>query len=333
MACRGSYIGLMRHLRISPGGRLANQMIQFMIAKKLQKLVPGLVIHGYDLPRWRLSAPSPAHLRVAGPELTGNLFDVRHVAGLMNAGWIDGAHLTGFSLNMSNFGSREECSELFQPPSESPPGFGKDELVIHVRGEDILTGGHPDYGPLPIQFYVRIVAQTGLRPVFLGQIQEGRYLDEIRRAFPDAQILPARDVLADFQTMRNSKNIVLGLSSFSWLAAWFSDADRIHLPVFGFLNPRQRPDIHCLPVDDSRYSFYLLPVRKWNAGPDDQAALYDQRLPIEPIAAGEAGRLLRRGAWRIAPKRLAKRVLLTAQCARAKWAVGAPGRTGPTGAP
>ncbi len=73
MACRGSYIGLMRHLRISPGGRLANQMIQFMIAKKLQKLVPGLVIHGYDLPRWRLSAPSPEHLRAAGNNSSAHL--------------------------------------------------------------------------------------------------------------------------------------------------------------------------------------------------------------------------------------------------------------------
>lgn len=309
----------MRHLRISPGGRLANQMIQFMIAKKLQKLVPGLVIHGYDMPLWGLTAPTPEGLRVAGPELTGNLFDVRHVAGLMNAGWIDGAHLTGFSLNMSNFGSREECSELFQPASESPPGFGKGELVIHVRGEDILTGGHPDYGPLPIQFYIRLVEQTGLRPVFLGQIQEGRYLDEIRRAFPDAAIIPARDVLTDFQTMRKSKNIVLSLSSFSWLAAWFSDAERILLPVFGFLNPRQRPDIACLPVDDSRYSYYRMPVRRWNAGPADQAALYDDCLAAEPIRAEEVPRMLERAAWRIAPKRLAKRCLLAGQCVRSRW--------------
>lgn len=172
---------------------------------------------------------------------------------------------------------------------------------------------------MPVQFYVRIVEQTGLRPVFLGQIQEGRYLDEIRRAFPDAAIIPARDVLADFQAMRKSKNIVLSLSSFSWLAAWFSDADRIHLPVFGFLNPRQRPDINCLPVGDSRYSFYLLPVRKWNAGPDDQAALYDSSLDVAPICAEEVCLLRTRAAWRIAPKRLAKRGLLTAQCARIRW--------------
>ena len=188
----------MRHLRISPGGRLANQMIQFMIAKRLQKLVPDLAIHGYNMPLWRLSVTSPERLRIAGPELTGNLFDVRHVAGLMNAGWINSAHLTGFSLNMANFGSREECSELFRPATESGSGFGKDELVIHVRGEDILTGGHPDYGPLPVQFYARIVQQTGLRPVFLGQIQEGRYLDEIVRVFPGATIIPARDVLTEF---------------------------------------------------------------------------------------------------------------------------------------
>lgn len=309
----------MKHLRISPGGRLANQMIQFMIAKKLQQLVPGLVIHGYDMPLWQLTAPTPEHLKIAGPILTANLFDIPHVARLMNTGWIDGAHMTGFSLNMSNFGSRQECSALFRPASDNVPGFGKDELVIHVRGEDILTGGHPDYGPLPVHFYSRIVAQTGLRPVFLGQIQAGRYLDELVRTFPEATILPAREVLTDFQTIRKSKNIVLSLSSFSWLAAWFSDADQIHLPVFGFLNPRQRPDIDCLPLGDPRYSYYRMPVRKWNAGPADQAALYDGSLDVAPIRAEEIRLLRTRAAWRIAPKRLAKRGLLAAQCARIRW--------------
>lgn len=309
----------MKHLRISPGGRLANQMIQFMIAKKLQQLVPGLVIHGYDMPLWQLTAPTPEHLKIACPILTGNLFDVRDVARGMNAGWIEGAHLTGFSLNMANFGSREACAALFQPVRDNVSGFGKDELVIHVRGEDILTGGHPDYGPLPLHFYSRIVAQTGLRPVFLGQIQEGRFLDELVRRFPKATILPAREVLTDFQTIRKSKNIVLSLSSFSWLAAWFSNADRIHFPVFGFFNPRQRPDIDCLPVGDPRYSYYLMPVRKWNAGPADQAALYDESLAVTPIAAEEVRSLLARAAWRIAPKRLAKRGLLAVQCARIRW--------------
>lgn len=294
-------------------------MIQFMIAKKLQQLVPDLVVHGYDMPLWHLTEPSPKYLQVAGPVLTANLFDIRHVARLMNAKWIDSVHMTGFSLNMSNFGSREECSALFQPMNDNARGFGKEKLVIHVRGEDILTGGHPDYGPLPIHYYARIIKQTELQPIFLGQIQEGRYLDEIIRAFPQARIIPARDVLTDFQTMRKSKNIALSLSSFSWLAAWFSDADQIHLPVFGFLNPQQRPDIDCLPVSDERYSFYLLPVRKWNAGPCDLAALYDESLTITQINAKDANRLLSRAAWRIAPKRLAKRFLLTAQCAKMHW--------------
>ena len=62
-----------------------------------------------------------------------------------------------------------------------------------------------------------------------------------------------------------------------------------------------------------------MPVRRWNAGPADQAALYDGRLAIDPIRTDDVGRMLGRAAWRIAPKRLAKRVLWGGQCARIRW--------------
>jgi hypothetical protein len=111
-----------------------------------------------------------------------------------------------------------------------------------------------------VAFYQEIVARTGLLPAFMGETQPGVYMNRIREAFPQAVVLPKGDIIRDFETIRQSKNILVSCSTFCWLAAWLSDADQIFLPVNGVLNPRQDTRIDLLPLDDRRYRFYLFPI-------------------------------------------------------------------------
>jgi hypothetical protein len=148
-------------------------------------------------------------------------------------------------------------------------------LVIHVRLEDILVPGrHRGYGPLPLAWYRDLLTRTGLRPVFVGQFGGDRYSQALRRAFPDARILAGGSVLHDFQTIfqtiRNAHNVALGVSTFSWLAAWLGARERVFYPLLGILNPAQEPGINLTPADDPRYEFHLFPHRSWEA---DDAAL------------------------------------------------------------
>jgi hypothetical protein len=70
--------------------------------------------------------------------------------------------------------------------------------------------------------------------------------------------------IEDFQTVAYAKNIVTAISSFSWLAAWLSTtAQRIILPVAGFLDPHQRPEIDLHPTSDCRYEYRKLPLGKF----------------------------------------------------------------------
>jgi hypothetical protein len=64
----------------------------------------------------------------------------------------------------------------------------------------------------------------------------------------------------DFALMRAARHLVVSVSTFSWLAAWLSHAETITIPLTGFYNPAQRPDVNLLPLDDPRYRFYLFPV-------------------------------------------------------------------------
>lgn len=306
----------MKSIRITPIGRLANQMIQLMNARHLQGLVPDSVVHGYDLPAWGLCAPTPGHLMGEAPLLSGILMDIHYAARLMNAGKTNAVHMTWLSIKMNSLVSLDEARALFVPKNDSASGFGKDELVIHVRGEDMLELKHPDYVRLPIAFYQNIVRKTGLRPVFVGQLEEGRYLDAIVKAFSDAVILPPGDPLSDFQTIRKSENIVLGVSTFSWLAAWLSHAKQIHFPVCGLFNPLQKPEVRALFPDDDRYVHYLFPVQRRNKGLSEEHALYDSSIPFEEIGTDRVRQLSGHHAWRVEVKRCAKKWKFAWQCAK-----------------
>lgn len=132
----------------------------------------------------------------------------------------------------------------------------KYEIVFHVRAGDIIGGVHKDYWPLPISYIRRIVNETALDPVFVGELGNDYYSNALVEMFPQARFI-CNSSTSDFETIRNAKNIGLSISTFSWLSAWLSKtATTIHVPVFGLLNPNQRPDINLLPLTDRRFLFH-----------------------------------------------------------------------------
>jgi hypothetical protein len=143
------------------------------------------------------------------------------------------------------------------------PVFDERYLLINIRTGDILDGHvHPfDWYPLtPIGFFEELVAKSGKLPVFMGELDDCLYVRQLKARFPDAVYLPSQGAMRDFDTIRAAKHIVVAISTFSWLAAWLSEAVAIHLPLSGFYNPAHKRDINLLPVNDQRYQFYLFPL-------------------------------------------------------------------------
>lgn len=294
-----------------PRGRLGNQMAQYLVAMRLRQLVGSdLAIFGYNMPEWNLVAPVQEPGGRGGPELTGNLFDLRQVARRMKAGRLERATLSGFGFRLEHFPSSQESRKWFVSPGPAREVLRDDELLINIRAEDILGRGiHPDYGLLPVEYYRALAHKTGLKPVFQGQIEAGPYLDGLLAALPEARVLPSQGAAADFQIIRQARNIVLSLSSYAWIAAWLSEARQIHVPVSGFLNPRQRPDIDLLPVDDARYRFYAFSVRRWNGSASQQDELLRHGSSFREMPAAEVRRIRCGAAWRTAGRRLCKKAI------------------------
>jgi hypothetical protein len=180
----------------------------------------------------------------------------------MRSGEIRRVEWTGFGQRMENFLPAARYQAVFVSPFTQPMGYGPEYLVCPIRAEDILQAPHPDYVLTPVEFYRDVVDMTGLRPVFIGQTHPNAYMDRISAAFPGAIIRgPQRDPLVDFEIIRQSRNSVIGVSTYSWLAAWLSPcAENIYLAVSGLFNPMQKKDVDLLPFGDPRYKFFLFPI-------------------------------------------------------------------------
>ncbi|WP_180952932.1 discoidin domain-containing protein, partial [Acetobacter aceti] len=122
------------------------------------------------------------------------------------------------------------------------------------------------YPILPVAFYKHIVDISGLKPVFVGQLDNPLYVDEIKKVFPKARYIASRGALYDFQLIRSAKNVAISVSTFSWLAAWLSHAENIFYPLAGFLNPALQKAYNQVELftdfastSDERFRFFQMP--------------------------------------------------------------------------
>lgn len=277
-------------IRYRLGGYLGNRMFEVMLAETLAQHVQGSTVTGDPLPQWGIAPPRLAlpqrHVKVGGHRV-----DIPRLAYLMRSGLVDGIETVGLGCRMEllDLGRARSLFPLQHSPGS---GFGDDTLLISIRAAEILGPRHKDYRPLPIAFYARLLEETGLRPVFLGQIGDDAYSAALRARFPQAGFMPSRGPMADFGILRASRHLCVAISTFSWLAAWLSEAETIHLPLAGMFHPKQRPDVDLLPLADARYRFHLLPVHHWTGTPAELDAAMHGAEAGRGITSEEALRLV-----------------------------------------
>lgn len=257
----------MRVIRIRKYGNVGNNMFQYMFCRMLQFKTKDSIVVGYDMPMWNLSRKVteklPLEKIIVGQE---HVVDVERLAVFLNSGTDRLVDFSGIVQRLEYYGPHDLMNSFFnRNDSLSVPQFGSEDLVISVRGSEILSGKvHPGYIPIPLGFYHRVISETHKNPVFVGQIGDDFYSDALRSSFPDARFVPSMGPAIDFEILRSSRHIVLSVSTFAWLAAWMSpDVKTIHMPVLGIYNQNQRPDVDLLPVNDPRYRFYLFPPHVW----------------------------------------------------------------------
>ncbi len=248
-------------VHISPMGNLGNQMIQYMAARAVAQFAGPALLSCVNLPPFGILHPVidgdfPVTKIVTRPRL-----EVDRLAHALATGQLQRVDIRTYAQRIDNFLPAQAYRPAFAVRAgREADGAADDELLCNVRQGDILDGHHPDYVLIPIAFYAELAARTGLRLVFMGQLEASPYIDALRARFPQARFLASLGAAVDFERIRRSRFIVPCVSTFSWLAAWLSDAERIYLPMLGLFNPVQNRDVDLLPVYDPRYVFYQFPA-------------------------------------------------------------------------
>lgn len=258
-------------IHIQPTGGIGNRMIQLMAAISVQNKIPNAVLSNVSMPEWHIQIPSLMQddlnigvnnktIRIgrSSQDLKINVLADQFRSHAWKAIIID-----GYAQHINNFLPYNDYETYFQPSEEinrTVNGFDETYLVCSIRGSEILDGCHRDYVLIPSDFYIDLVKNTGLKPIFYGQIEDNPYCLDLRQKLPNALFIKGKDPIYDFEVLRRSKNIVPSISTFAWLAAFLSKNSKIFLPCLGLFNPRQIPSHNFLPLNDSRYEFYWFPI-------------------------------------------------------------------------
>jgi hypothetical protein len=238
-----------------PQANPGNLIFRYMFAHYLRESIPYAVLTGASIPE--LGVTLPISTRPRNPYLLPYVqeMDIESIMmATLKDSSIDGIELHCWAQRLEYFEEKRDKFSAMFTSSTGGQVIYPDEILVSVRAGEILHAIHPHYWPVPISYLRRVIAQSGLRPVFSGQTRPSWYADALRAAFPDARFLAGNHWLDDFQTLRNAENIVLSVGTFAWTAAWLSTtAKRIYMPLLGFLNRDQCPDVDLYPKHDDRY--------------------------------------------------------------------------------
>jgi hypothetical protein len=260
-------------IRVKLPGNPGNMMFMYLAALSIRNTLGRGQVHNVSIPMFDISLPdidlhgrAGLHLREAGEFTSRGLLPFDTISALCRANQPDFIQIEGYCQHVGNLPRRDsvDYAAIFPHPALPVAGGADDELVISIRGGEILRDiAHPDYVQVPIDFYADIIRQSGLKPVFFGQLGDNPYCDRLRKRFPDAVFRAGRNAAADFDFIRRSVNIIPSVSTFAWLAAWLSDAQRIFMPVLGLLNPCQHRQGMFIPYGDERFRYFLFPHTYW----------------------------------------------------------------------
>ncbi len=256
-------------------GNLGNKMFRYVYLRTLQTKLHGSSLSGYDIPEFNLRrAIEPLDGRILYHD-RGHDLPYDKIAYKLNNGVFDSLHFGGYVQRLEYYSGPDSFgAHFFVPPPTDASLLGPSYLTINVRAAEILRISHTDYGPVPVSYFVKIAEASKLSPVLVGQLGDDDYSRAIISAFAGCPVLPRTSALSDFSNICHSTNVVIGVSSYSWIAAWISKtAQCIHMPIKGFFHPRQRSDVDVVPLNDERYRFYEFPISAWEATPSNLAQL------------------------------------------------------------
>ena len=147
---------------------------------------------------------------------------------------------------------KEKIRRWLSPEAPFPKRHPKD-IVLHVRKGDYLECR----SIAPLSFYEEALSHSRWNQVFVcTDSPDDAFIRKFVKKFGAQVSDPGDGPMGDFRFMMSFNNIVQSASSFSWWAAFLSDAEKIFTPVplTGYWSA-ETPDLDLRVNDEARYIF------------------------------------------------------------------------------
>ena len=270
-------------------GRLGNILFQLSLMHYFRGLIPEIEILLPEIPILKIEqSQGYADAINRAPDLTVSAHEINEDKVLWTATSNKNAiiHCSAWGMKEKYYGSSQSyIQSLIHNLDENPSKKKKDELVFHIRGGDIWKRRfyerkkqiHPDYRAIPISFYRKIQEMNDKPVKFVSESTVPKwYLDQIKSTSPGTNTIFSKSVLADFTEISQASEIGLGISTFSWMAAFVGAPSVIHMPILGIFDVDRRPDLNfCNPSWNIRK--YGFEQHEWNGTDQDKEWLLESK--------------------------------------------------------
>jgi hypothetical protein len=134
---------------------------------------------------------------------------------------------------------------------------GRDDIVLNFRGTDLSSV------QMPLRYFTWILNNEKFETLWvITEDPQHATVQKLLKMYP-SKIL-SNGAIEDFQSVRSAKKIIMTISTFCWMAAWLSDAERIYFPL-GSKSPLydKDNDKRLIIPDDERYVYVNSKIPPW----------------------------------------------------------------------
>lgn len=263
-----------------PNGRTGNNLFQLAFGRYLQTQINNSNFEYPAFPEIGIEATSEyQNFQFKKADLTISEQDkgIEQLSMVTNSRYPLVIRLEAWGMQKKYYmNSKDWLKKLLGPEIQTPiqpENNCHNKLLIHVRGGDIWAPRfrsshfvpHEDYLAPPIDYFRKVIQESNLEPRLLIQTERMPrwYRKEIISEFGKENIIYSSSVSNDFRSLYHAQEIAIGISTFSWMAAFLGKSKKIYYPVCGIFDKNQRADIDI--YDLAKQTVYLqFSKHRWN---------------------------------------------------------------------
>lgn len=237
-------------------GRFGNQMFQYAVARILSKEKKQYL---YIPPN--PDYPTASEFQNFGLNSDEEQYELKNESNPMMVGGfkIDYESLINYEGKVVLYGYFQDYRNILPYKDyvkslysfEKKKEFYQDDLLgIHIRLGDYYDQG----SSLDIDYYIDVIRKSKKLPVIYTDDIQSPYIIELKKYF-DCPVV-SNSCWEDFVELASYKHICISQSSYSWWAAWLSNAETIYYPLSSKNYWQHRgdgDDINLIVIDENRY--------------------------------------------------------------------------------